>query len=232
MRPAFRSCVLAFAVITLLAAGDDPSWKTKSISEWDAQDANALLTDSPWAKKVDLEQVRTLSGSERRDGGDFNAGAGRGVGLAGTGVFGSYEEVTATRRAHAQPDLGTVVVRWESALPVRAAEAKAGDSEAPSWEGDYYAISVNNVPPPAHLSMSILKEIASLQRDKKKDMKPSRVVVIRRGKGLITVVYLFPRSVEITKKDPEIRFTAQIGRLFVSKFFFPVEMQFDGQPEL
>ena len=106
MRQVFRSCVLALAAITLLAAGDEPSWKNKSISDWDAQDANALLTDSPWAKKVDLEQVRNLSGSERRDGGDWNAGAGRGVGLAGTGIFGSYEEVTAERHAHEQPDLG------------------------------------------------------------------------------------------------------------------------------
>ena len=78
----------------------------------------------------------------------------------------------------------------------------------------------------------MLKGIASLQRDKKKDLKPSHVLVIRRGKGLVTLVYLFPRSTEITRKDPEIRFTAQIGRLFVSRFFFPEEMQFRGQPEL
>ena len=232
MRQVFGSCVLVFAAITLLAADDEPSWKNKPISDWDAQDANALLTDSPWAKKVDLEQVRNLSGSERRDGGDWNTGAGRGVGLAGTGVFGSYEEVMAERRAHQQPDLGCVVVRWESALPVRAAEAKAGDTEVSSWEGDYYAVSVNNVPPPVHLNLSLLKEIASLQRDKKKDLKPSRVLVVRRGKGLVTLVYLFSRSTEITRKDPEIRFTAQIGRLFVSRFFFPGEMQFQGQPEL
>jgi len=232
MRQVFRSSVLAFAAITLLAAADEPSWKNKSLSDWDAQDANALLTDSPWAKKVDLEQVRNLSGSERRDGGDWNAGSGRGVGLAGTGIFGSYEEVMAERRAHEQPDLGSVVVRWESALPVRVAEAKAGETDAPSWEGDYYAISVNNVPPPEHLNLSMLKGIASLQRDKKKDLKPSRVLVVRRGKGLVTLVYLFPRSTEIARKDPEIRFIAQIGRLFVSKFFFPEDMQFQGQPEL
>ena len=231
MRLAIRSCLLAFAAVALRAADADPSWKTKPISEWAAQDANELLTDSPWARKVTLEQVRDLSGSERRDGGDWNASGGRGVGLAGTGIFGSYEEVLATRNAHAQPDLGKVVVRWESALPVRAAKAQAGETESPAWAGDYYAISVNNVPPPARLNQSILKQIASLQRDKKKDMKPVRVLVIHSGKGLLNVVYLFPRSVEITRKDPEIRFTAQIGRLFVSQFFFPEEMQFQGQPE-
>ena len=45
-------------------------------------------------------------------------------------------------------------------------------------------------------------------------------------------MYLFSRRFEISKKERNIRFVAQIGRLFVSQFFFPGEMQFRGEPEL
>jgi hypothetical protein len=130
-------------------------------------------------------------------------------------------------------DLGNVVIRWESALPIRAAEQKAGEVGAPAWEGSYYAIAVYDVQPPYRWNLANeLKGLAFLKRDKKKDVKPARVQVIPRDNGLVTVVYLFPRTAEITKRDSNIRFTAQIGRLFISQFFFPEDMQFQGQPEL
>ncbi|HXP83631.1 MAG TPA: hypothetical protein VN841_02870 [Bryobacteraceae bacterium] len=70
-----------------------------------------------------------------------------------------------------QPDLGNVVVRWESALPVRAAERKVGEAGAPVWQGDYYTIAVYDVAPPYHWNLANeLKGLAFLKRDKKKDL--------------------------------------------------------------
>jgi hypothetical protein len=59
-----------------------------------------------------------------------------------------------------------------------------------------------------------------------------RVEILRRDDGTATIVYLFPRSVEITKKDGRLLFMAQIGRLFVSQFFYTDQMQLQGQLEL
>src|SRR5580700_2789221 len=132
--PISCSLTLLFAAATLPAA--DPSWKDKSIPQWNDQDAKEVLADSPWVKNVNLDQVRNLSKFERRDGGDWEAGIGPAVGLAGTGLLGPYYEALALARAHARPDLGTVVVRWESARPVRAAEVKVGEAGAPMWQGD------------------------------------------------------------------------------------------------
>ncbi len=225
------SSLLAFAAFSALLA-DDPAWKNKPAAQWDEQDAKRVLSDSPWVKNVRLEQVRNLSKAERRESGNWTAGIGPTVGLAGTGLLGRDRQAVALARAHAQPDLGAVMIRWESAAPVRAAELKVGEANAPSWQGDYYAIAVYDVPPPFRFNLANeLKGDAFLMRDKKKDLKPSRVVVLRRANGLVTVVYLFSRSVELTRND-HIRFTAQIGRLFVSQFFFPEEMQLQGQPEL
>jgi hypothetical protein len=232
MRPIFSACLLLSASVVPLAA-DGPTWNSKSMQQWDEQDAKQVLADSPWVKSVRLEQVRNLSKFERRDGGNWEEGIGPAVGLEGLGVFGPARAAEAFRRAHQQPDLGTVVVRWESARPVRSAESRSGSTAAPMWMGDYYAIAVYDVPVPYRWNIaSELKRIAYLERDNMKDIKPARVEIERHDSGLDTVVYLFSRQSEISKKDRNIRFVAQIGRLFVSQFFFPAEMQFRGEPEL
>ena len=46
------------------------------------------------------------------------------------------------------------------------------------------------------------------------------------------MVYLFPRSLEITKRDGNVVFQAQIGRLVVTRVFSTFEMQIQGQLEL
>lgn len=227
------SCSWLLVFAAMLPAAD---WKDKSVPQWNDQDAKEVLANSPWVKNVKLDQVRNLSKFERRDGGDWEAGIGPTVGVAGFGLFGLFDtsnEALAFERAHARPDLGSVVVRWESALPVRSAELKIGGAGVPMWEGDYYAIAVYNVLTPFRWNMdNELKRIAFLKRDKQKDLKPARVLILRHDTGLATVVYLFSRSAEITKNDHSVQFVAQIGRLFLSQFFFPDEMQFEGQPEL
>lgn len=234
MRPPLKSSLLAFAAFTLLEAlPEEGSWKHKAIPQWNIQDALQILADSPWAKNVQLEQVRNLSKFERRDGGNMEEGIGPTVGFDGFDFFDPYRQALAFARAHARPDLGSVVVRWESALPIRSAEQKVGEVGDPMWQGDYYVISVRDIPTPVRWNLANeLRGIAVLKREKKKDLKPSRVVILRHDEVLATVVYLFPRAVEITKDDHHLRFIAQIGRLFVSQFFFPEEMEFEGQPEL
>ena len=58
-------------------------------------------------------------------------------------------------------------------------------------------------------------------------MKPLRVEILRNNDDdeTATIVYLFPRSVEIGKKDGGIEFAAQVGRLWVSQYFYTGEMQ-------
>jgi hypothetical protein len=125
------------------------------------------------------------------------------------------------------------VVRWESALPIRAAEEKTGETGAPTVDRDHYAIVIYDIPTPKKWNLANeLKGVAFLKRDKKKDLKPSRVEILRKAGGTATVVYLFPRSVEITAKDGRLEFVAQIGRLFVSQFFDTGDMQLQGKLEL
>jgi hypothetical protein len=97
---------------------------------------------------------------------------------------------------------------------VRIAEHMAGDTSAPALNSDAHAIAVYDIPAPKQGSLAgPLKGAASLRRYQKKDIKPSRVEILRHDDETATSVYLFPRSVEITKRGGGIEFAAQIGRL-------------------
>ena len=213
-----RSCLLLFSVVLLMAA--DPSWKGKTISQWSAEDAGQVLTNSPWVKRTTVAILPQRSEAQLREGGKMGGG-GKRAGLGSLSESGRGE---------------TLDVRWESAAPVRAAELKAGETGAPDWEGDYYAIAVYDVPgitPVVQKSLSgELKQTTFLKRNGKKDLKPTRIDIALMGKNRARVVYFFPRSAEITLDDKRVEFVAQIGRLYVAQFFDTGEMQFQGKLEL
>src|SRR5579863_3670090 len=128
MRGFARCWILSLFTMLLIgrvAFGEDPAWKSKPTDQWNDEDAKEVLAESPWVKHVTPQRVRDLSPDERRNGGNMDAGIGKGVGLAGIGLFGSRRQAEAVARAHAKPTPDAVVVRWESA-PVRAAERKVG----------------------------------------------------------------------------------------------------------
>jgi hypothetical protein len=213
------------------AFGQNPAWKSKPIAQWTEEDAKAVLADSPWVKHVTPQHIRDLSPDERRNGGNMEAGVGKGVGLAGIGLFGSRRQAEALARAHAKPDLDPVVVRWESA-PIRAAERETGEA-APAVDEAYYAVIVYGIPVPKRWNLANeLRDIAYLRRSNKKDFKPSHVEILRGDNGLSTVTYLFKRAVEITRKDGGVEFVAQIDRLFLAQLFNVEDMRLMGEPEL
>lgn len=206
-------------LLVLLLSAADPSWKGKPVSDWTEQDARLILTDSPWAKPVTAGLMRIQTEDERREGGDM--GQPHGVGVDGM--------------KHA-PGFVRLEVRWESALPVRIAELKVREIEPPTVEGDGYEIAVYGIPSAFLKSNPLalgnpLKKLASLKREGKKDVKPSSVEVFQRQDGIV-VVYLFPLSAEISRKDAAFEFDAVIGRIVLRQSFDLKEMQFQGRLEL
>jgi hypothetical protein len=223
-----------FAVLLI---GAEPSWQDKPMGTWTEEDAQQILQHSPWAKTVAAGIARRQTEDERREGG--NMGQPTGVG---------YDGVDDKRRA--VPTIGNpfsvdkapqippirLLVRWESALPVRVAEIKAHEAEPPTLSDDGYSIAVYGVPAsfaqgdPTRLGKP-LKESAALKREGKKDVPPSSVEVFLLESSVV-VVYKFPLSAEIGKKDGVVEFSALIGRLQVSQHFLVEEMQFQGKLEL
>ena len=225
-----RGLLFLIPLVFLVAA--DPAWMGKSIPEWDEEDAKQVLTASPWVKYARPAQIPELTEAQRREGGQM--GGGKGVGLQGVGGGGVFAPAQNPGAGKAKPAPGypaALMVRWESAFPVRVAELKAKEIGAPDWDGEFYVIAVYDVPglKGGNTELNILKKAAMLKREGKKDLKPERVDVMQRANGLSVVVFLFPRSDEITRDDKRIRFTAQIARLYLERDFDTREMEFQGK---
>jgi len=231
------SWVISLAAVSLNAS--DPAWKNKPIPDWTEEDARQVLTNSPWAKAVKASISRLQTEEERRAGGKM--GQDHGVGFDGVDGNGTSAKSRASV-FEASGDTGaasqavTLQLRWESALPIRAAELKAHVVEPPTLAGEGYSLAVYGVPgayfkaDPKTLGAP-LKKTAVLRRAGKKDVVPLSVEVFQREDGLV-VVYLFPLSARITGQDGRIEFDAQIGRLALAQYFDAGEMQFQGKPEL
>jgi hypothetical protein len=241
IRRAAKSLALLLAAGCLAASlgawADEGSgsapWKIRPVEQWSPEDAKLVLADSPWAGSVQPQIVRDLSPDERRQSGNYEADIGHGVGLAGINIFNPTRMKEAIAKAHAKPDPGSFYVRWASASTVRAAEKKLGDLDAPATDDKYYTIVVYDIPTPSRMNIeSELKGIASLKREHKKDIKPSRVIVVRKDETLADVIYQFRRSEEITNKDSYVGFAAQIERLVLWQVFYPQQMQVQGRLEL
>ena len=231
--PRLGNGLLFFPLALLIAA--DPAWMSKPIQQWDEEDAKQVLTNSPWVKHAKPALLPEQTEDQRREGGQM--GGGKGVGLQGVGGGGVFAPAQNPQAGKAKAGSGyadALTVRWESAFPVRVAEMKAKEIGAPDWDGDFYAIAVYDVPglKGTNSELNILKRAAFLKREGKKDIKPERVDVSQRANGLAVVVYLFPRSDEITRDDKRIRFAAQIARLYLERDFDTAEMEFQGKLQL
>jgi hypothetical protein len=235
-----KFCFLTLLLGLLMAA--DPAWMTKRIAQWDEQDAQQVLTNSPWVRVVTATLLPGLSPYQRREGGDMRAeGGGRdGLGFDPSmvgGVVPMLTGINAPKKAELAGHAPKIEIRWESAMPIRAAEMKSKDTGAPELEGEEYAIAVYNVPlKTARLDLKglpeMLKKCAFLKIEGKKDIKPARVVVMELGEGMATMVYLFPRSSKLSLDDKRIEFDAQIGRVVIDQYFYTAEMKFEGHLEL
>jgi hypothetical protein len=233
-----RSLSLILGGAALLLAAD-PDWKTKTVAEWSDADAHQVLENSPWAKVIVAGIARRRSEDELRAGGQM--GQPKGVGYDGVGdrkrplseVIGN-PLLPGKTLPTTSPNI-RLLVRWESALPVRVAELKAHEPAPPVLSDDGYVIAVYGVPAsfakgdPSSLGKP-LKESAFLKREGKKDVPPSRVEVFELENN-VAVAYLFPLSAELSKKDSVVEFSALIGRLEVSQHFLVEEMQFQGKLE-
>jgi hypothetical protein len=217
----------------LTAAG--PPWADKPLEQWNEQDAKQILSSSPWVKKITPAQLPNVSEAARRQSGRMGGGQGAGVGLSALSpsvVTGVGSGGTSRKRRRG---LGPVEVRWESARPVRIAEQTAREDDPPAWQGDMYAIAIYDVPGLDVDQKGLaaeLKHAALLKAGHKKELRPAEVQLLPQEGDFTTILYLFPRSVEITSVDQRVEFWARFGRLTITQNFYLREMQLQGKLEL
>jgi hypothetical protein len=223
--------LLSCSAVLLMAA--DTSWKNKDASQWSVQDAQQVLRDSPWVKKSLARILPPRTEDEQRQSGRMGGGTGGDLELFNPAVLIGATKPSRGFAANMQ-QRKTLYVCWESAAPVRSAESKIGDMDAPTWDGDYYAVAVYGVPGVdiEKGTAAELRKTAYLRREGKKDLLPARVEIVATDDKRVIVLFLFSRSQAITKAERDIWFAAQIGQLFVEQSFDAAEMQFQGKLEL
>jgi hypothetical protein len=225
-----------------LAGTEVAAWTNKTPSEWTESDAKSFLGASPWVRAAAPALLPGLSQFQRRDSGNFEAeggGKSAGFGLSDLTGYGLRDRVSERTDLDKNGIPRSIQIRWESALPVRVAEIKAKDENAPVLDGEDYAIAVYNVPlkgamynlDPRTLKTT-LKQNAALKEDGKKDFKPSKVILRQDGSEVATMIYLFPRTDRISADDQRVEFVALVGRLYLAQYFYPPQMVVGGKLEL
>jgi len=218
--------LIIYAASFAVGCPADEAWKTKRVADWTEQETKEVLNNSPWA----MMTSPTVKKEEKKSHGSG------GVGIAGIGRRRSDPAQAASDSTPAASDSATSLnIRWESALPIREAELKARETNAPVVDEGHYAIAVYGLP--SKLAKDPkgegdrLKGQASLKREGQKDLKPSHVDVIQRDDGVVAV-FLFPRNKEITAQDSRVEFEALIGQYQISQSFQIGQMIYQGKLEL
>lgn len=128
-------------------------WVSKSYTDWSTKDIQKLMSDSPWARRVDVPlNVRMPQGTTQSEGrGGRTRGGTSGDIATADGGQASGPDLTGTRSGPAGAGAGLgndgpqtqtmpVLLVWQTALPVKQALAKAkfGAEAATSAEAKVY----------------------------------------------------------------------------------------------
>ncbi len=208
-------------------------WQSKPFTEWNDKDVQKLLQSSPWARSVSIAASGAPASSANTPGLDGFSGLGnhKGVNPGDSGRT---------------PSLVTVVVRWQSAKPVRqaAVKAKYGNEAGTSPEAkkaleepvDHYIISICGLPAnafdgnPDHLRQQMLAQ-GMLVIKGREPIRP--IDFITEGEGRAAQgMFVFPKTTPITEDDKDAEFIVKIRDYNIRQKFHLKDMVYNGRLDL
>lgn len=243
---------LGFASVfaAVLVFGAEP-W-TKDPKSWTVQEAERILTASPWAQTVKA----WFANDDLRDEsppGPLPGAAQAGMAGPRGGTDGNWDGGVG-RMPRGSPPTLPILVRWDSAGPVRAAAGISGkfaplDAEMAS---KHYVIAVLGLVPANRYRDGGRLDGHSSSDDRVDARDPEELLeglmessrLLRRGRPAIapdnvkldgasgTVRVYFPRTDPITAAEKEVVFRTRFGSLTVEKLFRLKDMGVGGHLEL
>ena len=239
-------------------------WQQKSPADWSEKDCSKLVAKSPWAKDTAISMGGMGGGGGTggggggrggRGGGGMGGGAsegatGGGGGMGGGGGRGGAGGGRGGGEMGAQmPEAPHVVIRWDSAAPVREAMKKVSLSKAVD-EDDvkaFYIVTVDGLRFPRRPGAPVrpgqasgprplpsdqfdnLKNVTSLTAKGKDPVQPGKADMALGEDGMMTVRFYFPRSADFSLDDKEVTFQTKLMRMEVKQKFSMKDMTFDGR---
>jgi hypothetical protein len=252
---------IVLASMVGLAWAASPSWQKEDPSQWNGEDVYQIMNNSPWSKPARVS-ITTANGygqgtGNSGSGGPWDdsapvpggGGMGRGGGM-GTGGIGGMGGGMGRRRGGGYPteQSTTVTVQWESALPVRLAEAKTNGSTpnpASLKPLNEYVIAVIGLPksglmPQGSTTTSSSTDSEAQLADRlravtvlsvgNQRLRPTKVELNQGRDG--RTVFHFEKSEPITLHDKDAEFRIAADRMDLRKKFALKDMQFQGKLEL
>lgn len=243
MQRAFLLLIGALAGCLLQAS--EP-WKQKKYTEWTEKEIEKVLRDSPWARTVAISlsagtQAGRDTGRRRRGGGGFGGSGTSGADAEGEtgGVSRSpSDDVGGAARRELR-----VLVRWQTALPVRQALAqqqlqaeKITPEQAEQFVSratDRYVVMLTGVPMGAMIGATP-EAVKAATLLKAGDGKQVSVEDVRMSQGRMPeLFFVFPRAaLPLDLASKSVEFVTKLGRLEIKKKFSLKEMLVDGKLEL
>jgi hypothetical protein len=247
---------LALLCLPALVLASDTKWMEQDYTQWSTADARRILNDSAWAR-----QATAFFGTTDEDARDFpvQSPTPRDAGMGGRSVSdGNWDGGVGRIPRGGTPTL-PVLVRWDSALPVREAllrlhDKAARDTERTLAEPDkYYVLSVlglvrarqqmqaagaesadtpagqGRTPYDVTQTRQGLMNLARLYPKKGKTIVPAD---IRIDEATGNVQVFFPKSTPLDDKDKEVTFQITYGSIKVTQRFKLKDMMYRGKLEL
>ncbi|HKD08352.1 MAG TPA: hypothetical protein VKB79_20795 [Bryobacteraceae bacterium] len=203
--------------------GATPFWERKPSTQWTDEEIHQLTTRSPWARETNL---------------DFEAAEGGHLEVPGSGSPYDGRGATTPRPAGVLKK-APVIVRWESAEPIRMAMV----STLPKGFEDRYAIGVSNIPPEAmnagrrgqdgtpQTLETMLRDLEAAATLEAPGKEPAGAGIVRRIPGAeSTYVFGFAKEfLQFTAQDREALFTLRTPHVSVKAKFNLKEMIYRGK---
>jgi hypothetical protein len=235
-------------------------WTKKDAAQWSSEEVQQLLTRSPWAQEASATfttKVEDEPPAASQLPGPAQAGmAGR------NGVSdGRWDGGVGRNDRGGMPSL-SVIVRWESALPVREALQREQSISAsdPNRHAEFtdkqvekeYIISVLGLIPASRYRSVAEAETVSRSDDSVDTknpeemleglMKTSRLILrdhppvtpedVKLDASTGTIYLFFPRTRPISASEKEVVFATRFGSLVIEKRFHLKDMTYKGKLEL
>jgi hypothetical protein len=233
-------------------------WDKKDPSQWSGEEIDQLTTKSPWAKSVTAQYVpgSNNGGYGQGQGGGGYPRNGGGMGGGGLGIPGMGRRGGGMGRpgggGYPQSSNYKGTVRWESAQPI----LDALKTPLPEAFGKHYVIGVRDIPlvedrprlernpddtdqdspklstPDSDPSTSKrtldnLKQMTILQPKGRESAQAGVVQQMTPG-GTYFLFGFSKEFLDFGKKDHEVTFSTQLGKLIVKAKFDPAEMLYHG----
>ncbi len=221
-----------WVLVSLLTPLAKDYWLEKPFNQWNEQEAQAMLTGSPWSRPSVIPGNYGGAGTPRF----VNAGTGRSAGLSESQGLGGSDSMP-------------FYVRWHSSMKVRQAlcrlnQLKGGMSEAEIKQflelpmpDHSIAISCQMMEPFAKATFESLKPKTFLlsKKDKSKKVELKSYSSPKERQDNFAVFY-FPRTLNdkptVEAADDEIIFVTEIGPTKFRAVFKLAKMLVDGKLDL